>query len=241
MKNSKEIFFIFIASIIVGVLISINFKSDRVQSYSELGTAEYQDAVEERAELYKSISVLKDNNEEVIDKIENYKVEDKDNDKIIEDMKAQIVDYEMFTGMSEVKGPGIVLTINDGEINTKEQSEYEVFSRIFHDNDMARVLNELRAAGAEAISVNNHRIVPWSAVICNWAFIGFEDGSMESAPFNIYAIGDPEKMETSLLTEGSHVKELILRKLNVEIQKVEEIIMPPTKSTGNITYMERSE
>lgn len=241
MKKDKNYFFVFIASIIVGVLISFNFKSDRTRSYNELNTGEYQDAIEERASLYKEIGNLKDDNAEIIEKISDYMVEDKDNDKIIEDMKAQIKDYEMFTGMSEVKGPGIVLTINDGEINIKEQSSYEVFSRIFHDNDMARVLNEVRKAGAEAITVNKHRIVPWTAVMCNWAFIGFEDGSMESAPFNIYAIGDPDKLEAALLDEGSYIKELIIRKLQVEIQKVDEIVMPPTSSNGNVNYMERIE
>lgn len=241
MKNDKNYLFIFIASIIVGVLISLNFKSDRTQSYNQLNTGQYKDAIEERAALYKEIGNLKEENAEKVEKISDYKVEDKNNDKIIEDMKAQIKDYEMFTGMSEVKGPGIILTINDGDINIKEQSSYEVFSRIFHDNDMARVLNEVKNAGAEAITVNKHRIIPWTAVMCNWAFIGFEDGSMESAPFNIYAIGDPDKLEAALLDEGSYINELILRKLKVDIQKVEEIVMPPTSSNGNVIYMERIE
>ena len=241
MKNDKNYLFIFIASIIVGVLISLNFKSDRTQSYNQLNTGQYQDAIEERAALYKEIGNLKEENAEKVEKISDYKVEDKNNDKIIEDMKAQIKDYEMFTGMSEVKGPGIILTINDGDINIKEQSSYEVFSRIFHDNDMARVLNEVKNAGAEAITVNKHRIIPWTAVMCTWAFIGFEDGSMESAPFNIYAIGDPDKLEAALLDEGSYINELILRKLKVDIQKVEEIVMPPTSSNGNVIYMERIE
>lgn len=106
---------------------------------------------------------------------------------------------------------------------------------------MALILNELRVAGAEAISVNNHRIVPWSGVICNWAFIGFDDGGMEYAPFNIYVIGDPEKLKAALLEDGSHVKELMFRKLYVDIQEIDQIIMPPTRANGSVKYMERDE
>jgi len=106
-----------------------------------------------------------------------------------------------------------------------------------HDYDMELILNELKAAGAEAISVNNHRVVPWTGVICNWAFMGFEDGGMEYAPFNIYVIGDPEKLKAALLEDGSHVKELMFRKLYVNIEKIDKITMPPTTGNTNVKYM----
>lgn len=119
--------------------------------------------------------------------------------------------------------------------------EEDINSKLLHDSDMALVLNELRNAGAEAISVNNHRVIPWSGVICNWAFIGFEDGSMEYAPFNIYAIGDPEKLKAALMEDGSHIKQLMIRKLNIEIETRNKITMPATSSNGIIQFMERNE
>lgn len=241
MKNNNKFFFVFIAAIIVGALISMNFNFEGIQSYTQLNATQYQNAIEERATLYKEIGNLKEDNSEAKSKINNYKKNDTKNDKILEDMKTQITDYGMFTGSGEVSGPGIVLKVNDGNININEESSYEIMNKILHDSDMALIINELRKAGAEAISVNNHRIVPWSGVICNWAFIGFEDGTMESAPFNIYAIGDPEKLKAALLEEGSHIKELMIRKLSVEIEKLDNITMPPTKANGNIKYMERNE
>ena len=219
----------------------MNFNFEGIQSYTELNAAQYQDAVEERANLYKDIGNIKEENQDITNKINNYVRNDTKNDKILEDMKAQIIDYGMFTGLTEVKGPGIVLKINDGTTNVNEESQYEVMNKILHDSDMALILNELRKAGAEALAVNNHRVVPWSGVICNWAFIGFEDGAMESAPFKIYAIGDPEKLKAAVLEEGSHINQLIIRKLYVDIEEVDEITMPPTNGTGNIKYMERDE
>jgi len=241
MKNNKGFFFVFIATIILGALISMNFNFEGIQSYSQLNATEYQNAVEERATLYKEIGNLKEDNSEKNDKIENYENNYTKNDKILEDMKAQISDYQMFIGLNKTEGSGILLKINDGNTNALEENTSEINNKLLHDNDMALILNELRVAGAEAISVNNHRVIPWSGVICNWAFIGFDDGGMEYAPFNIYAIGDPEKLKAALLEDGSHVKELMFRKLYVNIEKIDKIIMPPTTSNANVEFMKRYE
>ena len=241
MKNNKGFFFVFIATIIVGILISMNLNFKGIQSYSQLNAAEYQNAIEERATLYKAIGNLKEDNIQKRDKIRNYTKNDTKNGKILEDMKAQISDYEMFIGLNKLEGPGIILKINDGNTNALVENTDEINNKLLHDNDMALILNELRVAGAQAISVNNHRVVPWSGVICNWAFIGFDDGEMEYAPFNIYAIGDPEKLQAALLEDGSHIKELMFRKLYVDIEKVDKITMPPTTANSNVKYMKRDE
>ena len=224
----------------LGFLIAINFNFDRKQSYTSLNTMEYQEAIEERSRLYKEIGALKEGNIDANRKINQYKHDDMKNDEILQDMKEQIVDYGMFTGLTAVEGPGIILTLNDGVTDVKEEGFEAVMSKLLHDSDMALVLNELRQA-AEAISVNNHRIVPWSGVVCAWAFIQFDDYSMESAPFKIYAIGDPEKLKAALLEDGSHVKQLMIKKLFVQIEESEKITMPASTAMGNVTYMERDE
>jgi uncharacterized protein YlxW (UPF0749 family) len=241
MKNNKGFFFVFIATIILGTLISMNFNFERIRSYSQLDSAEYQNAVEERAGLYKEIGNLKEDTLEKKSKINKYTSNYKKDDKILEDMKSQIGDYEMFIGLNKVEGPGIVLTIKDGKTNPLEESTDEIDNKLLHYYDMELILNELRVAGAEAISVNNHRVVPWTGVVCSWAFMGFDDGSMEYAPFNIYVIGNPEKLKAALLEDGSHVKELIFRKLYVNIERKDKITMPPTTASANIKYMERDE
>ncbi|MDR5586689.1 MULTISPECIES: DUF881 domain-containing protein [Clostridium] len=241
MNKSKQTFLIFLTTLILGILISTNINLGEIQSFVELNAKQYKDAIEERANLYKEIGNLKENNSEIKDKINDYMKEDEKNDKILEDMKAQILDYELFVGSSQVEGPGIVLKINDASINLEQDSQFEVTDKIFHDNDMALVLNELRKAGAEAISVNNHRVVPCTGVICNWAFIGFDDNTMESAPFSIYAIGDPEKLKTALLEDGSHVKELIIRNLYVEIEEKDKITLLPSRAANEIEFMKRYE
>ena len=88
---------------------------------------------------------------------------------------------------------------------------------------------------------NSYRILNNTGVTCNWAFIGFEDESMEMAPFYFYAIGNPEQLETAIKAEGSYINELIIRKLKVEINVMESITVLPTKKSYDSLYMHRND
>lgn len=234
MKNKSAKIALFIATLIVGILIGLNFKFDGKAS-KQLTAKEYQNAIEERSHLYKQITLLEKNNREFQEKIDTYKNSDKKNEKVLKDMRNQLADYGMLTGLNEVRGPGLVITINDAIIND-EDTRYDVMSKILHDSDMALIINEIRASGAEAISINNHRVTPSTAVVCNSAFLGFDDGGREAAPFNIYVIGNGELIEESLNSEGSHLRVLKqFRGLEVTIEKRDEIVMPAA-SNSTIEY-----
>ncbi|CDG01891.1 Putative uncharacterized protein [Clostridium chauvoei JF4335] len=207
----------------------------------QLNAIEYKKAIDERNQLYKEVEGLREENYKNKEKMNSYNHDDKRQEKVFEDMKNQVKDYGMITGLSDVKGPGVVLKITDGDINLKQDTQFETWRKILHDSDMALVLNEARKAGGEAIAVNNHRVIPLTGVVCNWAFIGFDDDSMEYAPFYIYIIGDPEQLKTALLSEDSHIQKLILRELKVEIEIKDEITIPGTIQNLESKYMERHE
>lgn len=229
MKSRGAKIVLLVASIIVGVLIAINFNFDGQRTSMELNAREYQDAVEERNKLYTEISSLMDINKQSVDKINEYTYSDKKQEKIFESMKEQLGDYGRLTGLNEVKGPGVVIKINDGIINFSEATQTEVTSKILHDSDMEKLINELRAAGAQAIALNDYRIRPSTAIMCSWAFLEFEDGSSEKAPFNLYAIGDPAILKAYLHEDGSHLRQLMTRGLNIEFEELSEITMPAAK------------
>lgn len=230
MKNKSAKIVVFVASTIVGLLIALNFNFEGKRT-SQLSAKEYQDAIEERSRLYNEISNLHDINNDAVNKINEYTYSDEKQEKIFESMKNQLGDYGRLTGLNEVKGPGIVIRINDGIVNYSDlPTQYEVTSKIFHDKDMLQLLNEIRYAGAEAIAMNDYRIRPSSAIMCHWAFLIFEDETQLSAPFYLYAIGDPEMLRGKLLEDGSHLRQLMTRGLDITIENSDEIIMPAAKS-----------
>ena len=174
------------------------------------------------------------------EKINSYTHDDKKQEKLAEDMLSQVTDYGMITGLSPVKGPGIVIKIEDGDINRREETSYETLSKIFHDNDAAMVLNEIRTAGAEAVALNNHRIISTTSIDCNWAFLGFDDDTTEYSPFYYYVIGNPEQLKLKLTKEGSYINKLMVRKLKVDIEVKEEIIIPSSTQSFDTNFMKEN-
>ena len=242
MKNYRSKFFILISSVILGFLIVINIGRQNTNRFLDMNAVEYRDAIEERNKLYDEIAVLSDDNYELSKKINSINTDyDDSSEKVIEHMKEQLEIYSELTGTVKTKGPGIVLTIYDGEYDIYKDNQLEVDRRTLHSSDVALVLNELRAAGAEGIAINNYRVLNTTGVQCAWAFIRFDDKKMEGSPFKFYALGNPDQLQASLFMEGSHINELIIRKLNITIEKFQEIELPTAKKSIQPSFMQRAD
>jgi len=240
-KNISSKILAFIASLVIGFLIVINMKLGTLPVSKQLSAKEYKDAIDERNKLFKELETLRNEKYATKEKINSYTHDDGKDEKIVEDMLAQLNDYGMVTGLSPVKGPGVVIKIEDGDYNIREEKEWEYLSKILHNTDAAMILNEIRLAGAEAIALNNHRIIGGTAIKCGWAFLELEDTSQEAAPFYFYVIGDPEQLELKLTKEGSFINKLILRELKVEIEVKDEIIIPASNQNFTPSFMKQSE
>ena len=119
MNNIKSKIFILFASILTGVLIINSIDLSKVTSRTtSLNSMEYKNAIEERNQLYREIESIKSENIELRYKINSYKEYDSEkNKKIVEDMKNQLRDYGNLTGLFSVKGEGLVIKIQDGDID----------------------------------------------------------------------------------------------------------------------------
>ena len=225
MKNIKAKTITFISTVALGFLIAGNFKFTGFNDSLRLNTKEYQQAIETKNRLLKEVGSLKSDNSEFQEKILKYTNEDKNSADVLADMKYELSKFGMLAGMEEVSGEGIVIIIYDGVFDNKKDSERDLKNKTLHDSDMFSLLNELKSVGAEAISINEHRISPLSALTCKYAFLEFEDGDMVAAPFNIYAFGDAESMKSMLLEDGSYFIRLEIRGLSVKLELKDNITM----------------
>jgi uncharacterized protein YlxW (UPF0749 family) len=107
---------------------------------------------------------------------------------------------KMLAGLTEVQGPGITVTLRDSTKPLPPQADPRAAN--IHDGDVLQVVNVLWHAGAEAISVNKHRIVSRSSFTCVGLVI-LVDGSPIASPVVIQAIGDPETLKGALNTRGA--------------------------------------
>ena len=133
-------------------------------------------------------------------------------------------------GMTEVTGPGVIVTLSDGK---KDPSTVlDASNLIVHDADVLSVINELKNAGAEAISINDQRIVPTTSISCGGNIIDI-NGEKVGAPFEIKAIGLPEQL-SALTRQGGYLELLKEASVGVELKKSNHITIP--KYTGVINY-----
>ncbi len=89
-------------------------------------------------------------------------------------------------GTVPVTGPGIIIDVNDSPDPSRTEG-------VVFDSDLSRLLNGLRQAGAEALSINGRRVTVLTPIRSAGSAITVDYVSM-SPPYRIEAIGNPATM-----------------------------------------------
>lgn len=101
-------------------------------------------------------------------------------------------------GVAPVSGPALAVTLDDAGYTYDTVPEgYSVDDVVVHQQDLQGVVNALWAGGAEAIMVQDQRIVSTSAIQCvgNTLYL---QGRVYSPPYTVTAVGDPEALRAAL-------------------------------------------
>lgn len=156
------------------------------------------------------------------------------NNSELEEAKNQINEGNKTIGLAEVTGPGITLTVADSEMDLSSIMDATNF--IIHDIDILKIVNELKNAGAEAISINNQRVILTTPIICGGNIINI-NGERIGSPFEIKAIGSPEAL-ANLSRPGGCLRELEDRGIKVgAIKKSNSITIPKYSGVLNFKYI----
>ncbi len=101
-------------------------------------------------------------------------------------LSEELARLELATGGARVRGPGLVVTVDDGDVDTED-------GRI-RDVDLQAIVNALWASGAEAVAVNDRRVSALTAIREAGDTI-LVDYDAVTAPYRVLAIGDADAME----------------------------------------------
>lgn len=130
-------------------------------------------------------------------------------------------------GLTELVGQGITITLKDG--TGSGGSKLDLSSYLVHYSDLIEVINALKNAGAEAISVNDQRVTNSTAISCIGNVIKINNEKV-GVPFVINAIGSPEKLYGALTMLGGYIDKLKDEGVIVTVDKQQSITIP--KYTG---------
>lgn len=167
--------------------------------------------------------------EKSINELEKIRQASSNNDNDSSEKQEQLKTYNKLLGITDVTGPGITITVSDS--NTEAVS-LDLSSLIIHDSDLRGLVNELANAGAEAISINNERIVNSTCITCAGNVIQI-NGNKVGSPFVIKAIGNQESLYGAITRAGGYTYALKARSIQVDAKKSNNIQI--TKFTGALT------
>ncbi len=148
-----------------------------------------------------------------------------------EEARKQTVERErqlgILAGTVAAQGPGITLTIND----KKGTVEADM---------LLDAIQELRAAGAEAIQVNDVRVVA-STHLSDATGDGVRvDGRKVAAPYRFKVIGKPQDLEPALNIPGGVVQTLEKEQATVTVARTEKIVVDALRPAKRPDYARSS-
>lgn len=174
---------------------------------------------------------------EDLDKIEDILEEKRklatSNDKTSLELQEELRKLNALIGTIDVSGEGVIITLADNSSVTNQTIGIfdNISNYLIHDSDLIMLVNELKNAGAEAISINDERIVNTSSITCDGGVI-LINGNKLSSPFTIKAIGSQALILGVIQRTGGFLEELysyglvasVVQEENVTIYKYNGII-----------------
>jgi uncharacterized protein YlxW (UPF0749 family) len=124
-------------------------------------------------------------------------------------LKDQLDNAELLAGLTQLEGPGVQVTLKDSQKAPQSFGGIVAVTSdsIIHDIDVLKVVNELNASGAEAVSVNGRRVVSGTSFRCVGTTI-LVDGVRIASPVVIRAIGDSATLMGAMNLPGGVLGEI---------------------------------
>ena len=146
----------------------------------------------------------------------------------------ELLNNNINLGLTDVKGPGVSIILADNESATASNIGLteDIKDYLVHDSNLREVVRKLKNSGAEAISINDQRVVFNTSITCSGNVIRVNDIRIGS-PFEIKAIGSPELLYGNL---EPTIKKLNNLGIKVDIEKSENISINKYNGTIQQNY-----
>lgn len=162
-------------------------------------------------------------------KLTEYKEKKDSNQETSQLLAKELEQTKKIAGLTEVKGDGIVVTLTDAE-------------EVIEAKDLIELVNELKLAGAEAISINEKRIVNMTDIVDIVEKIILINVERTSSPYVIKAIGDPKYLESALNTKTiGFMDQMAVEGKTTKLERQNNIKISPYNKPIEVQYMKNKE
>lgn len=220
---------IFFVTVMLVALTSIQFRT--VEETNEMGIETMRDD-----ELRQEILEWKSKYEEVDAKLQsnNEKIQEytdilKNNQQSSELIEAELKEYNMLVGKTNVAGDGVIIKLTD----TNEMS--------YKASNLVYLVNELKNAEAEAISINGQRIINMSDIVTIADKYILVNGERIQSPYEVRAIGNQNKLnETLNFPDDGYIDDYKSRGYSIEMNMESNIQIPAYNQNIQLKYLKEA-
>lgn len=192
MKRQKVYIAIMIGFITI-VLVAVMFAQFKTIEETDITGIE----TAREAELRTMLSSWKEKYEETAQRlaetqntIEEYRRTIESDEESSEILSQELEQTNLLLGKTNVVGDGVIVTLMDNDVQT------------ISADDLLVLVNELRMAGAEAISINDKRVVNMSEIVAVGDSI-LVNTERVTSPYEVKAIGDQTYLSSALSLKNS--------------------------------------
>lgn len=237
MKKDKLVMTITIG-IMCLILVTIMFIQFRTVEKTDISGVEEMRETELREALVEWKKKYEDTNtkyEETISKINEYKEKRESNQEATELLEKELDNSEMILGKTTVEGEGIIITLSPG--TTKDTDDVEQSVDIVAQ-DLIQLINELRYAGAEAVSINDERVVNMTDIVDIGTKYILVNSNRVTSPYVIKVIGDRKYLQSALNIKNGYVDLKTSEGKNVQVEEKTNVTILKYSSDMSLKYIE---
>lgn len=222
MSQRKGHLAVTLVSLVLGVMLATQFKVSR-----NSGGALPIKRIEETTQILRQVEGERDQLKVEVDslrkRISEYEQQAVKGEGSLEVMKKELEKLRIAAGFTEVSGSGLIVKLDDSEKTQQQGDNPNLF--LIHDDDLLKTINELAAAGAEAISINGQRIISTSEIRCAGPTISVNNTRL-APPYEIRAIGDPATLESSMRMRGGIVETMQFWGIQISMKQEQNLVIP---------------
>ncbi len=218
-----------IACIALTTVMFMQFKMVNQTDIDELEVMREEELRTELAEWKNKYEEAENQYNSQLAKLEEYNQKEESETETAELVQKELDEVNLLLGKTDVEGQGIIITL-------KENSDAE--SGIITSDNLNMIVNNLKEAGAEAISINEQRIVNMSDIVTVSDVIIRVNQQRILTPYIIKAIGNQSYLESAMSGNGSEADKLQKLGHDIKIEKDNKVQIPKYDKDLKSDYIE---
>lgn len=218
-----------IACFVLAMVMCMQFKVVKETDITSIETMREEELRSELANWKQMYKEAEEQYKEKSSKLSEYREKQQSTEESSKLVEKELAQTNTYLGKTDVEGQGIVITIND-----KNSEDINPISA----EDLLIIVDYLKLAGAEAISINGERIINMSDIVYVGNSVIFVNQQRILAPYKIRAIGDSTKLESTLLGNGGYIEELKNIGFDISIERENKVTIPKYSKEIGYKYIQ---